>query len=150
MMTRSRIVSVLSAFVLSGLFTMNAAQAAEPVNANQDIPIEAQSQADMFKVDRDQPPIQRNYVQQPPLIPHTVKGYKITKNFNKCLDCHSWNRVQETGATKVGISHFKDRDGKELNSISPRRYFCMQCHVPQYNAKPLVNNTFKPVDSMNR
>lgn len=150
MMTRSRIVSALFAFALLGSTTMTTAQAAEPVAPSQDVSIEAKSQADMFKVDRDQPPIQRNYVQQPPLIPHTVKGYKITKNFNKCLDCHAWNRVQETGATKVGVSHFKDRDGNELNSISPRRYFCMQCHVPQYNAKPLVNNTFKPVGSMSR
>lgn len=150
MMPRCRIFSTLLTVALLGLSTMSTAQSVDAANANRDIPIEAKSQADMFKVDRDQPPIQRNYLQQPPIIPHTVKGYKITKNFNKCLDCHAWNRVQETGATKVGISHFKDRDGKELNNISPRRYFCLQCHVPQYNAKPLVNNTFKPVDSMNR
>ena len=150
MMPRCRIFSTLLTVTLLGLSTMSTAQSVDVANANLDIPIEAKSQADMFKVDRDQPPIQRNYLQQPPIIPHTVKGYKITKNFNKCLDCHAWNRVQETGATKVGISHFKDRDGKELKNISPRRYFCLQCHVPQYNAKPLVNNTFKPVDSMTR
>lgn len=145
MMSRSCFVSTLVALTL--LVGQSLASAAEGAG---DLSPEAKSQADMFKVERDQPPIPRNYVQQPPLIPHTVKGYTISKNFNKCLDCHAWNRVQETGATKVGISHFKDRDGKELSNISPRRYFCTQCHVPQYNAKPLVNNSFKPVEAINR
>ena len=86
----------------------------------------------------------RDFVQQPPLIPHTINGYQITKNFNKCLDCHAWARAKETGATKISVTHFKDREGQELSSVSPRRYFCNQCHVPQSDAKPLVGNTFKP------
>ncbi len=91
----------------------------------------------------DQAPIERDYVQQPPLIPHKVEGYEVTINFNKCMDCHAWSRYKETGATKVSLTHFKDRDGGELSNISPRRYFCMQCHVPQTDAKPLVANTFQ-------
>jgi cytochrome c-type protein NapB len=35
-----------------------------------------------------------------------------------------------------------------LGDISPRRYFCMQCHVPQTDAKPLVDNVFTPVESL--
>ncbi len=97
---------------------------------------------------RDQPPLPRDFVQQPPLIPHTIKGYNITKNFNKCLDCHAWARAKESGATKISGTHFKDRDGQELSSLSPRRYFCSQCHVPQSDAKPLVGNTFKPGTGM--
>ncbi|MGL4409585.1 nitrate reductase cytochrome c-type subunit [Zoogloea sp.] len=93
---------------------------------------------------RDQPVLPRDFVQQPPLIPHAIRGYTITKNFNKCLDCHSWSRAKETGATKISVTHFKTRDGEELSSVSPRRYFCVQCHVPQSDAKPLVGNTFKP------
>lgn len=92
----------------------------------------------------DQGTIERNFVQQPPIIPHSVQGYNITRNFNKCMDCHSWSRYKETGATKVGLSHFKDRDGTEHANISTRRYFCLQCHVPQFDAKPLVENTYKP------
>ena len=46
----------------------------------------------------------------------------------------------------VAKSHYLDRDGKELPSISTRRYFCLQCHVPQFDAEPLVQNTFKPAD----
>jgi cytochrome c-type protein NapB len=87
-------------------------------------------------------------VQQPPLIPHTIKGYTVTMNFNKCLDCHAWTRAKESGATKISVTHFKDRDGLELSSVSPRRYFCSQCHVPQSDAAPLVGNTFKPGTGM--
>ena len=93
---------------------------------------------------RDQPPLPRDFVQQPPLIPHTIEGYTVDKNFNKCLDCHAWNRTKETGATKISLTHFRSRDGVELSSVSPLRYFCSQCHVPQSDAKPLVGNSFKP------
>lgn len=103
---------------------------------------------DPFKGTKDSAPIERNYLQQPPLIPHKVDGYNITKNFNKCMDCHAWNRYKETGATKVSMTHFKTREGQELSNISPRRYFCMQCHVPQADAKPLVGNKFKPAEGI--
>ena len=93
---------------------------------------------------RDQPALPRDFVQQPPLIPHSIEGYAVDKNFNKCLDCHAWNRAKETGATKISLTHFRTRDGVEMSSVSPLRYFCSQCHVPQSEAKPLVGNTFKP------
>lgn len=98
---------------------------------------------DAFKMSKESAPIPRDYVQQPPLVPHKVEGYAITRNFNKCMDCHSWTRYKESGATKVSLTHFKTRDGQELSNISPRRYFCLQCHVPQADAKPLVGNTFQ-------
>ena len=101
-------------------------------------------EGDGTRYGRDQQPLPRDFVQQPPLIPHTIRGYTVTKNFNKCLDCHAWARAKESGATKISVTHFKDREGQELSSVSPRRYFCNQCHVPQSDAKPLVGNTFKP------
>ena len=101
-----------------------------------------------YRYERDKPAQQRQYVQQPPLIPHTTKGYMITKEFNKCLDCHGWSRATETGAPRVSVTHFKTREGGELSNISPRRYFCVQCHVPQTDAKPLVGNQFKPADGL--
>ena len=76
--------------------------------------------------------IPRDFVQQPPLVPHTMDEYKVTKEFNKCLDCHSWARAKEMKATKIS------------SNVSPNRYFCAQCHVPQSDAKPLVGNTFTP------
>lgn len=93
--------------------------------------------------ERDSPPLDRDYVQQPPLIPHTIAGYEITRNFNKCMDCHAWSRTRESGATKVSVTHYRTREGTELDNISPRRYFCTQCHVSQTDARPLVDNTFQ-------
>lgn len=108
-------------------------------------PINQESRTDnMFRPEKDQESIPRNFQKQPPLIPHSIKGYNITQNFNKCMDCHSKERAEETGATKVAKSHYLDREDKKLTNISPRRYFCMQCHVPQFDAKPLVENTYKP------
>lgn len=87
--------------------------------------------------------VERNYVQQPPVIPHDIRNYQVDLRSNKCLSCHSWERYKESGATKVSLTHFETRDGHALADISPRRYFCMQCHVPQVNAKPLVENTYQ-------
>ncbi len=98
----------------------------------------------------DQKPILREFVHQPPLIPHTVEKYKITMNHNKCLSCHSWSNYGESGATKISLTHFSDRDGNDLANVSARRYFCNQCHVPQANAQPLVENTFKPAGIIRR
>jgi nitrate reductase (cytochrome), electron transfer subunit len=110
--------------------------------------VKGDAPSENYRWEKDRKPLQRQFVQQPPIIPHTTKGYLITKEFNKCLDCHSWDRTADTGATKVSITHFKTRGGTELTNISPRRYFCQQCHVPQTDAKPLVGNTFKPADGM--
>lgn len=100
------------------------------------------------KWQRDQAPIQRDFVQQPPLVPHAIEGYVINTKSNKCLSCHSWANYKDKGATKISLTHFTDRDGNDLANVSARRYFCTQCHVPQADAKPLVNNTFKPVKSI--
>jgi cytochrome c-type protein NapB len=93
--------------------------------------------------ERDGAPKDRDFVQQPPLIPHTIVGYEITANFNKCMDCHAWQKTRQSGATKVSVTHFRTREGHELDNISPLRYFCTQCHVPQTDARPLVENTFQ-------
>jgi nitrate reductase (cytochrome), electron transfer subunit len=129
------------------LVAVGPAVAAETVKLEglRGMPIQGpEATSENFRNERDVPPIPRDFIQQPPLIPHTIKGYNITLNFNKCMDCHAWSRYKETGATKVSLTHFKTRDGTELSNISPRRYFCTQCHVPQTDAKPLVANTFKP------
>jgi len=86
----------------------------------------------------------REFVQQPPLIPHAIEDFSINREGNSCLSCHNWNS-EMPGATKVGVSHFLNRNNQALSQISPRRYFCTQCHVPQKNAKPLIANIFKPL-----
>ena len=99
---------------------------------------------------RDREPIPRNYVQQPPLIPHKIKGYKINLKFNKCLTCHSWANYKNSGATKISLTHFKNRSGDALSNVSARRYFCTQCHVRQTEATPLVKNNFHAVKAIHQ
>lgn len=84
----------------------------------------------------------RNYPMQPPIIPHTTRNYEINLQTNKCMSCHSRHNTEDSQAPMVSVTHFMDRDGNFLAEISPRRYFCDQCHVVQYQAKPLVENDF--------
>lgn len=85
----------------------------------------------------------RAYRQQPPLIPHRIDGYQVTKDFNQCMTCHDWPANTKAGAPKVSETHYNDREGNRLDKISGTRFFCTQCHVPQADAKPLVTNTFQ-------
>jgi cytochrome c-type protein NapB len=64
------------------------------------------------------------------------------------MSCHSRQHSQASQAPMVSVTHFMDRDGNFLAEISPRRYFCNQCHVPQLDAKPLVENTFIDMHSL--
>jgi len=105
-------------------------------------PLNSDNPVTNYRQERDHPVGERDFVQQPPLIPHTTNGYQITKNYNKCMDCHAWQKTKESGATKVSVTHFRTRDGVEIDSVSPRRYFCTQCHVAQSDAKPLVGNSY--------
>ncbi|MFC1589193.1 nitrate reductase cytochrome c-type subunit [Pseudomonadota bacterium] len=100
------------------------------------------------KYAKDGEPIARAYVQQPPLVPHKIDRYTINLKANKCLTCHSWDNYREAGATKISQTHFEDRDANVLANISARRYFCTQCHVPQVNAQPLVENKFEPLTAV--
>jgi cytochrome c-type protein NapB len=86
--------------------------------------------------------LKRNYPMQPPIIPHTIRDYALNLNVNKCLSCHSRQRTEESQAPMVSVTHYMNRDGNFLAEISPRRYFCNQCHVTQADVKPLVENTF--------
>jgi len=90
----------------------------------------------------------RNYPMQPPTIPHKIDSYQVDLNSNKCLSCHSRRRTEESQAPMVSVTHYMDRDGNFLAEVSPRRYFCNQCHVTQTNARPLVGNTFQDIDAV--
>ncbi|MCG5240177.1 nitrate reductase cytochrome c-type subunit [Azospirillum doebereinerae] len=90
----------------------------------------------------------RNYADQPPLIPHAIRDYQIDLNINKCLTCHDRRNVEGSQAPMVSVTHFQDRDGQTLGTVSARRYFCTQCHVPQTDAKPIVGNSFRDFDAV--
>lgn len=85
----------------------------------------------------------REYRQQPPLIPHKVDGYEVNVDNNRCLACHDWPANTRYGAPKVSETHYVDRQGARLDKVSGARYFCMQCHVVQDDARPLVGNSFQ-------
>lgn len=84
----------------------------------------------------------RVFPMQPPIIPHKIDGYQIDINVNKCMGCHARKRVEESLAPMISVTHYMDREGNFLAEVSPRRYFCTQCHVTQVTNKPLVDSTF--------
>ena len=90
----------------------------------------------------------RAYPMQPPTIPHKIDNYQVDLKANKCLSCHSRDQVDDSQAPMISVTHFMDRDGNFLADVSPRRYFCQQCHVTQMEREPLINNQFKDVKEL--
>ena len=116
---------------------------------------------------------ERAFVNAPPMIPHSVEGLlPITKANNACLSCHMPDVAAAAKATPIPASHFtnfrpdtalKDgkviKEGKELGAnntsdvviakakklktLYQGRYNCSQCHAPQSNLAPVVDNTFQ-------
>jgi cytochrome c-type protein NapB len=90
----------------------------------------------------------RAYTSQPPTIPHTIEKYEITRNVNFCMYCHARVHNPQSRAPMVSATHFMDRDHNYLAEISPRRYFCTQCHVVQTDAPLRVDNGFLDVHQL--
>jgi cytochrome c-type protein NapB len=85
----------------------------------------------------------RAYRQQPPLVPHTVDDFQVDLKVNQCMHCHDWPFNVDANAPKISETHYVNRDGVALDRVSGTRWFCTQCHVPQLNARILVENDFK-------
>jgi cytochrome c-type protein NapB len=93
----------------------------------------------------------RSYAMQPPTIPHKTENYQVDRFANRCMTCHARTRAPETQATPISLTHYIDRDGNFLADVSPRRYFCEQCHVVQMDGvEPAVKNRFRDVETMIR
>lgn len=90
----------------------------------------------------------RSYPMQPPTVPHKIDGYQVDLNQNRCLTCHSRRVTELSQAPMVSVTHYMNREGNFLAEISPRRYFCKQCHVPLTAARPLVGNDFQDMDKL--
>jgi hypothetical protein len=88
----------------------------------------------------------RNYPEQPPVMPHSIDGYQIDMNGNKCLSCHARARSGESQAPMVSITPHYGPQRPVLASVSPRHFFCTECHVLQNVATPPVTNDFLDVD----
>jgi cytochrome c-type protein NapB len=90
----------------------------------------------------------RAYPDQPPIIPHSIEGYQLSVNTNRCLSCHKREFTQGSGAPMISVTHYITREGQMLADVSPRRYFCTACHVPQADTAPLVGNTFTDMSEL--
>ena len=90
----------------------------------------------------------RAYPMQPPTIPHKIDAYQVDLSVNKCMSCHSRKRTAESQAPMVSVTHYMDREGNFLADVSPRRYFCEQCHVTQVDANALLLNEFVDIDEL--
>lgn len=144
--------NVLPRFFLLCLFTLPHAQAQGPVaHDRMRGPVELNQTTQpppMADPDNSDVRRMRNYAMQPPVVPHKIDGYQIDKNANRCMMCHARTRTEQSQAPMISVTHFMDRQGNFLAELSPRRYFCLQCHVPQAELKPLVDNEFLDVDVM--
>lgn len=93
----------------------------------------------------------RAYPGAPPQIPHDISDFlPITAESNMCIACHNqpdqWGKKREPGTpTPIPQSHYTDlrnAPGKVTDHLINARHNCNQCHVPQLDATPLVENTF--------
>jgi nitrate reductase cytochrome c-type subunit len=140
--------SALAACVIAALATSIAAQVdaprltgPEPFTEESPAPPLAREVTD----DRRQP---RNYPDQPPVIPHSIRDYALDLNANRCMTCHARKFTGVSQAPMISVTHYQDRDGNFLAGLAPRRYTCLACHVPQTEAMPLVENTFIDMDAL--
>lgn len=134
---------VASASTLAMAQTFSALRGATPIDQEGPAPVMTPEQNTSLRE-------VRNYPEQPPVIPRTIENYEISIRGNKCLSCHARSRVHESQAPMISITHFSDRDGQFLASISPRRYFCTQCHVPQHDVRTPIENDFVDIDTLLR
>lgn len=85
----------------------------------------------------------------PPQIPHTIDNYlPLTASRNQCMACHDQpdmiGRKAKGQPTPMPKSHYTDlrrspeKPGKE---VIGSRFVCTQCHAPQADVSPLVENT---------
>jgi nitrate reductase (cytochrome), electron transfer subunit len=88
--------------------------------------------------------IERNFQGQPPLIPHAIDKFDITPEANDCLDCHISDELNGKKMPMLPKSHLLAQTKPDAEpELNMHRYQCNSCHVPQVDARPLVENEFK-------
>lgn len=132
------VLSVMTSFAIAGETYISTLRGEVDLNKEAEAPL-------MGKVMNEDIKRQRDYPMAPPTIPHKIDNYPVNKNANKCMSCHARDRAEDSQAPMVSVTHYMNRDGNFLAEISPRRYFCNQCHVVQLDSKSLVENEFLDV-----
>ena len=139
--------TAISLLALTLLLAASAMGADEIATLRHGTPVDAEATpAAMPKTINEDIREKRNYPMQPPLIPHDDRGYEVNLQVNKCMSCHARKRTEDSQAPMISVTHYMDRDGNFLANISPRRYFCNQCHVTQTAARVPVENDFVDMD----
>ncbi len=135
---------MLAAALMIGGLTWSVPGIADVMSLRGDKALDAKATApDRRRQVTDDEGFKRDWKEQPPLIPHKIDKDQVTLDVNTCMRCHGPDTYKEENAPKVADSHFIAADGTKMETLNMRRYFCSQCHVPQLDAKPLVDNTFK-------
>jgi cytochrome c-type protein NapB len=127
--------------------TVALAQMVPQLSGNPD-PMVSEDVAPLSKWNVDDVRKMRNYPDQPPVIPHSIEGYQLSVNTNRCLSCHKRELTEASGAPMISVTHYMTREGQMIADVAPRRYFCTACHVPQAEIRPLVENSFKDMSEL--
>jgi cytochrome c-type protein NapB len=97
-------------------------------------------------------PMPRYFPGAPPQIPHQIEGFvPIKAAANACMGCHNrpdlWQQPPIRGLpTPMPESHYTDLRAsphKVQQQVVGARFICTQCHAPQAEAEPLVENTLR-------
>jgi cytochrome c-type protein NapB len=89
--------------------------------------------------------IARTFIGQPPMVPHTVEKYvPLTIEENACMECHQTEEIRGQKIPQIGQSHFSKTAKTKTNkpALEMSRFQCDSCHVPQVDAKELVDSKF--------
>ncbi len=137
---------ILAVGMTAAMFAAGAviAGAAEIKSLRGDVPLDAE--AKLFKKKKVETVTggrKRAWKLQPPTIPHKIDKERITLDENSCFRCHAHDTYKAENAPMISKSHYKDPNNPDEKNLEMSRYFCYQCHVPQVDAPPLVENTFK-------
>ena len=89
----------------------------------------------------------RAFAGAPPQINHetlSMLPIRAGRRNNECLSCHDKpnliGKPPAHGNYPMSRTHYAEREGRLV--LEGSRYLCDQCHVPQADVKPLVENTF--------
>lgn len=144
----------IAALALVGITTAGAGDV--EVRTLRDAGVAEQDQAPQEKLQLGKKPglqkkVARTFTGQPPVIPHAMANFdELTLEENQCLSCHDEANYKKKKAPRIGKNHFQTKDGKITKNFDQSRYFCTQCHAPQFDAPPLVENTFQSVSVKGR
>jgi len=95
-------------------------------------------------------PLPRAWDSAPPQIPHQVAEFlPVTAEDNQCLDCHDvpkyMDKPKNMDRTRKSKSPMPEEHyaSSDMDELAGARFNCTQCHVPQSNAAPLVESTYR-------